>query len=228
MQSQERELIEGLFGRLKGYESQPRDPEADRLIATLVTAQPGAPYLLTQTVLVQEQALKAAQARIAELEAKVPPAPPPSFLGSAPKVGPWGSAPGAAPTTPAAPPPGGPWQQAAQQPLQQQPQPMIGGGFGGGGGFLRSALTTAAGVAGGALLFEGIRNMMGGHTSAWAAPNSLAGDTSGLPSDSPLMPPDNVSPADLARDNNTADDYNTASDDSSFDSGGFDDNSSDV
>src|SRR5438309_1370713 len=102
MQDQERDLIEGLFGRLKGYEAQPRDAEAERLIGTLVAAQPGAPYLLTQTVLVQEQALKAAQARIDDLEAKAKAAPPPSFLGSAPRVGPWGSAPGA---TPAAPPP---------------------------------------------------------------------------------------------------------------------------
>src|SRR5476649_2930832 len=133
MQDQERDLIEGLFGRLKEYESQQRDPEAERLIAGLVTAQPGAPYLLTQTVLVQEQALKSAQARIEELEAKAKAAPPPSFLGTAPRVGPWGAAPGA--SQPANPPPGGPWQQAAQQ---QQPQ----GAFGGGGGFLRSALTT--------------------------------------------------------------------------------------
>src|SRR5471030_3240243 len=133
MQDQERDLIEGLFGRLKEYESQQRDPEAERLIAGLVAAQPGAPYLLTQTVLVQEQALKAAQARIDELEAKAKAAPPPSFLGNAPRVGPWGSASGAAPTAPVAPPPGGPWQQAApQQPLQPPPQQMMGGG-----GFLR-------------------------------------------------------------------------------------------
>jgi uncharacterized protein len=194
MQDQERDLIEGLFGRLKAYEAQQRDPDAERLIAGLVTGQPGAPYLLTQTVLVQEQALKAAQARIAELEAKVNTAPPPSFLGSAPKVGPWGSA----PATPAAVPPGGPWQQQAPQQAPQQPQQMMGGG----GGFLRTALTTAAGVAGGA---------------------HLADNTSGLPPDSPLMPPDRISSADLAQDGSAADDYDTASNDQ-----GFDDNSSDV
>jgi len=209
MQDQERDLIEGLFGRLKEYESQQRDPEAERLIAGLVAAQPGAPYLLTQTVLVQEQALKSAQARIDELEAKAKAAPPPSFLGNAPRVGPWGAA-------PTAPPPGGPWQQAAPQ---QPPQQMMGGG----GGFLRSALTTAAGVAGGALLFEGIRNMMGGHNAGFGTPNHLADDTSGLPPDSPLMPPDQISSADLAQDGGAADDYDTASNDS-----GFDDNSSDV
>src|SRR5215218_7610243 len=99
MQSQERELITGLFGRLQPFESQPRDAEADALIKDLATRQPAAPYLLVQTVLVQEQAL---QERIAELEAKAGAVPAASgFLGSAPKIGPWGAQAGA----PAAPPP---------------------------------------------------------------------------------------------------------------------------
>ena len=70
MQNQERELITGLFGRLQPFESQPRDAEADALIRDLAARQPASAYLLVQTVLVQEQALKAAQERIAELEAK--------------------------------------------------------------------------------------------------------------------------------------------------------------
>ncbi|WP_234053272.1 MULTISPECIES: DUF2076 domain-containing protein [unclassified Xanthobacter] len=59
--------------------------------------------------------------------------------------------------------PGGPWgQQAAPMaPMQQR------GGFGG-GGFLQSALATAAGVAGGALLFDGIKGMMSGGEGAIA------------------------------------------------------------
>src|SRR6186713_998777 len=110
MQSQERELISGLFGRLQQFEAQPRDPEAESLISGSVARQPAAPYLLVQTVLVQEQALKAAQERIAELEAKVnaAPAAATSFLGSAPKISPWGSqaagtAPAQAPSPTAAP-----------------------------------------------------------------------------------------------------------------------------
>ena len=39
-------------------------------------------------------------------------------------------------------------------------------GMGGGGGFLRSAAATAAGVAGGALLFEGISSMFGHNYSS--------------------------------------------------------------
>ncbi len=196
MQPQERELILGLFDRLRPFDSQPRDPEAERLIADAVARQPSTAYLLTQTVLVQEQALKAAQDRIAELEAKVGAGQPsPGFLGSAPRIGPWGSAPAAAPP--------------ARSPLQAAlaPQPS------GGGGFLRTALTTAAGVAGGALLFEGIRNMLGHNpgpfsTAAAAAPL--------LPPDS--LPRDQLASTDLAQDDGSTQDYDLGgSDDSGLD-----------
>jgi len=80
MQAEERDLITGLFDRLRPFDSQPRDPEAERLIADLVSRQPSTAYLLTQTVLVQEQALKGAQERIAELEARIGTAPASGFL----------------------------------------------------------------------------------------------------------------------------------------------------
>ena len=181
MQAEERDLITGLFERLRPFDAQPRDPEAERLIANFVVRQPSAAYLLTQTVLVQEQALKTAQARIAELEGK--PGGGGGFLASAPNIGPWGAKP------------------AAPQPA---PTPAA---FPQGGGFLRSALSTAAGVAGGALLFEGIRNLFA-HTPAQAAP---------------LLPPDQLSSADLAQDDGAADDYDMTDDNSGFDSGGSDD-----
>lgn len=194
MQPEERDLITGLFGRLQPYESQPRDPEAERLIAGLVQRQPAAPYLLVQTALVQEQALKAAQDRIAELEGKAPPKQAGGFLSSAPRLGPWGA------------------RQQAGGPMQGQTQ-------GGGGSFLRSALATAAGVAGGALLFEGIRSLLGSHGSGPLAAQAAQ----------PLMPPDQMPPADqfssadLAQDEGAGDDYDLTSDDSGFDSGGSDD-----
>src|SRR5918995_5078721 len=106
MQSEERELITTLFGRLQPFESQPRDGEAEALIKDLAVRQPAAPYLLVQAVLVQEQALKAAQERIAELEARAGAAPAASgFLGSAPKIKPWGAAAGAPSPTPGPRPP---------------------------------------------------------------------------------------------------------------------------
>src|SRR6266436_10408232 len=172
MQAEERELINGLFGRLQPFEAQPRDGEAETLIKDLVARQPSAPYLLVQTVLVQEQALKAAQERIAELEAKVGAAPAaPGFLGSAPKIGPWGASP-AAPA--AAPQPIPPTRSPLQAALAPQPA---------GGGFLRSAMTTAAGVAGGALLFEGIRSLMG---------SNPFGSAAAAVQPSPLLPPDSL------------------------------------
>lgn len=202
MQAEERDLITGLFDRLRPFDSQPRDPEAERLIANLVSHQPSTAYLLTQTVLVQEQALKGAQERIAELEAKVGASPPPAsgFLSSAPRIGPWGAAPGAVPAT--------------RSPLQAAvaPQPA-------GGGFLRTALATAAGVAGGALLFEGIRGMLGHNPgpfgAATAAAPLMTADQSLLPPDQ--LPSNQLSSADLAQDEGAADDYDVASGDSGFD-----------
>jgi hypothetical protein len=207
MQGQERDLIQGLFDRLKAYEAQPREPEAERLIAGLVASQPGAPYLLTQTVLVQEQALKVAQEKIAQLEAQGAGASS-GFLSSAPKIGPWGAAPGAAPGA-ASPQPA----PSTRSPLQAAlaPQPA-------GGGFLRSALATAAGVAGGALLFESLRGLFG-HSEGAFSSGAL-----GNAAPSPLMPPDQISSADLAQDEGAADDYDLTSNDSGPDDSGFDSN----
>jgi hypothetical protein len=177
MTPDEKNLISGLFGRLKDAEASagPKDAEAEGLIRQLVAQQPSAPYLLVQTVLVQEHALNNAQARIAELEQQVQAAqsaakPSGSFLGNvADKLGPWGRRADQAP------------QQAAPAyapPMQQPPQPVAPQpGYApyastaamapsAGGGFLRSALTTAAGVAGGALLFQGISGLL--HQNAGA------------------------------------------------------------
>src|SRR5664279_304272 len=113
MQAQERELITGLFGRLQPFETQARDAEAEALIRDFVARQPAAPYLLVQTVLVQEQTHKTAQARIAELEAKAGAGAPAAagFLGSAPRIGPWGTSPAAPAAAPQPIPP-------TQSPLQ--------------------------------------------------------------------------------------------------------------
>ncbi len=209
MQPQERELIAGLFDRLRPFESQPRDAEAEALIREGIARQPAAPYLLVQTVLVQEQALKAAaQQRIAELEANAGGAPASSgFLGSAPRLGPWGAQPAAQAPAQAAP--------ATRSPLQA----ALSGQPAGGGGFLRSAMATAAGVAGGALLFEGIRGLMGHN------PGPFGSAVAQTPS--PLLPPDalpdNQSQEQaMAQDSSMpqddqVDDYDTASD---FDGGG--------
>jgi len=177
MTPQERELITSLINRLKKVAGEPKDREAEALIRQSIAEQPDAPYQLVQTVLIQDMALNQAQSRIADLEKQLADATartqPTSFLG-----GLAGRAGGAAP-------PFGPWGQPAQPPSNYTPAnyepanygqggyarpgyapPPLGGvqaGSGGLGasGFLRSAATTAAGVAGGALLFEGIQSMFG-------------------------------------------------------------------
>jgi len=211
MQSQERELITGLFGRLQPFESQPRDGEAEALIKDFTARQPAAPYLLVQTVLVQEQALKAAQERIAELEAQVSrvagAAPASSgFLGNAPRIGPWGAQ-SAAQAAPQPPVP------STRSPLQAAVAPPAAGG----GSFLRTAMMTAAGVAGGALLFEGIRGLMGSNPGPF-------GQAAATPQPAPLLPPDNQQQAFADDGDSGADDsggdYHTAD----SDAGGSDDN----
>lgn len=165
MTPQERELLTNLVARLKQAPPTETDEEAVAMVRDLVRDLPDAPYLLAQTVLIQDYALHQAQSRIAELERQAQPqraAGGGSFLGAI-----FGSA------APARPQPA-PQQQApayTQAPpnyAQAQPGPWGGGGGpfaqSSGPSFLRSAAATAAGVAGGALLFQGIESLFGaGH-----------------------------------------------------------------
>jgi hypothetical protein len=173
MTPQERDLITSLFDRLATLETAPRDAEADRAIADGLARAPHAIYPLVQSVLVQDEALKAANARIEELEAALgepdPGRPQGGFLdsmrdslfgrheaprgGSVPSVrpggSPWANAPGYRAEAPGAAPMG---------PAQMGPAPS---GYGG-GSFLGTAAATAAGMIGGGLLLGGIRSMLGG------------------------------------------------------------------
>jgi uncharacterized protein len=184
MVPQERDLITTLLARLKSTAGQSKDPEADALIRQGLADQPDAPYYLVQTVLIQDLSLHQAQNRIVELEKQLTDAQaaaartPTSFLGglfggsqpaspaagSVPSAGPWSRSPQVA----AAPPPQQGYAQPGFAPPQQGYAPAGGmtgggmmGGMGGGGSFLRSAAATAAGVAGGALLFQGISSLFG-------------------------------------------------------------------
>jgi hypothetical protein len=195
MTPDERQLLTGLFERIKAAANGPRDSQAEAFIADNVKALPVAPYLLAQTVLVQEQALGAAGQRLQELEDKVHALEQQqgsgSFLGglgksmfggaNAPPPAP------AAPQRPYAPPaaPSGPWgSQAPTGPWGQPPQAPPAGPWpqpaaGGGGSFLSGALTTAAGVAGGMLLADSMRSLFtGGHNATlanMAGPGFLGG-----------------------------------------------------
>ena len=70
MTPQEQDLVNELFDRLAKLEGNPRDPSAERLIADGLRRAPHAVYALVQTTLVQEGALKRANARIEELQAQ--------------------------------------------------------------------------------------------------------------------------------------------------------------
>lgn len=180
MTPDERQLLTGLFDRMTGASSQPRDREADAFIAERVRGQPYAPYLLSQTVIVQEQALRAAAEKIQALEAQlqgVQPQEETSFLGNIGKSIFGGGQP-AGPQRQPAPPVGGVWGRGSGQPQPAQGGPWGGGGQGyapqqdyapqggpQGGGFLRGALGAAAGVAGGVLAADALRGLFGGHNN---------------------------------------------------------------
>jgi uncharacterized protein len=68
MNPQERQLVDDLFDRLAKVESAPRDAGASAAISDGLRKAPNATYALVQTVLVQDEALKRAAARIQELE----------------------------------------------------------------------------------------------------------------------------------------------------------------
>ncbi|RAI33704.1 GGDEF domain-containing protein, partial [Rhodoplanes serenus] len=69
MTPQERQLVDDLFQRLATLEREPRDPEAERAIREGLSRAPNAVYALVQTTLLQDEALRQAHERIAELEA---------------------------------------------------------------------------------------------------------------------------------------------------------------
>src|SRR5581483_6290406 len=68
MTPQERQMLDQLFDRLAKLENAPRDPDAVRAIGEGLARAPGAIYPLVQSVLVQNEALRRADARIRELE----------------------------------------------------------------------------------------------------------------------------------------------------------------
>ena len=167
MNPHERQIIDDLFDKLREVEQQsgPREPMAEAHIRSRVQQQPGAPYYMAQTIVMQEQALQTAQARIAELEDEV--ARRPAGGGFLSSLFGRGSPPQA-------------------RPPQRQPDNMQGmapssTGFGSGipapgmatqpgrGGFLAGAAQTAMGVAGGMMLGSLLGHALGGDGEAKAA-----------------------------------------------------------
>jgi uncharacterized protein len=173
MTPEEQNLISGLFDRLRQASNQPKDAEADQLIRSKVAEIPSSPYLLAQSALVMQQALGNAQSRIAALEKQVAEGKTAagsqqtggSFLSGVASL--FGGGQSHAQPQPTTPPP------QPTPPVVQPPQPAAyasppQASRGGTGGFLQGALTTAAGVAGGALLFQGIESLIGHNPGPFA------------------------------------------------------------
>jgi len=188
MTPQESQLVSELFDRLAKLETAPRDPAAERLIADGLQRAPHAVYALVQTALLQDEALRRANARIEELQAQAggaeaPEQRPASFLDSMREMFSPREPHGSVPNVRAGGPAGGTMSQGLQsQGFQPQggpqqgypPQAYAGASPFGGGSFLGTAASTAAGVLGGALLLDGIRSMFGHQFgSASAAPSAF-------------------------------------------------------
>jgi hypothetical protein len=163
LNNDDRAAIEGLFDRLRNVErkASPRDPDAEALIREEIARQPGAPYYLAQTVLVQEHALSVAERRIQELEAA---------LERGSRDEPFGGLFGRRSQLPG--------RRQTEERQQQQPGPWERQDRYGGGGFLAGAAQTALGVTGGILLGNAIGSMFGaGEASAAEAPDPAATET---------------------------------------------------
>jgi uncharacterized protein len=156
MTLQDTQMLQDFLNQLTRAQVATKDHEAQILIARAFAQQPDADYLVVQRALLLEQALKQAQAQIAQLQQQSS-----SFVGTRawnPEPRP---APGAAPATADALPP----RAVPNSPEAGSPW----------GSFLGNAAATAAGVAGGAFLFHGLENLFGhgGGFSAAGAPAEM-------------------------------------------------------
>jgi hypothetical protein len=188
MTPQERQLVDDLFDRLSKVERAPRDPDAVAAINEGLRKAPNAVYALVQTVLLQDEALKRANARIQELEAQGGAEQQQSggfldsmrdaIFGQSPSRG---SVPNVPPREASSRPVWNTGQAMQQsqgpgqynQPPYGQPYGAPQAPMGGGGSFLGTAAAAAAGVVGGSLLLNSIRSMMGGSHQGF-------GDSAGL------------------------------------------------
>ena len=199
MTPQERQLVDELFDRVARLETSQREPDAERAIADGLRRAPHAPYALVQTVLVQDEALKRANARIQELEgSEAASTPSDGFLDSMRDslLGPSQSR-GSVPNIASGNGQRGPvWNSGSVlgqgDPRQGNPAAgPIGNPIGGGGSFLGTAAAAAAGMIGGSILMNSIRGLMGGHQQSF-------GDTAAANANK--SPWDSNSSDDLARD----------------------------
>jgi uncharacterized protein len=163
MTTQEEQMLQSLTERVNTTQLSEKDPEAEQFLQKTLGRNPDALYILAQSVLVQQYALDQAQKQLSDARTQIDqlrqaqqPKPATSFLGNL--LG--RNEPSAPPPPPyvQSQPPFIPVPVAASQPPFSAPQysaPQS-------GSFLGTAMKTAAGVAAGALAFEGIESLMHG------------------------------------------------------------------
>jgi hypothetical protein len=153
MTPDERKMLTDLADKIAQTPAPPKDPEAEEFIRTRIGSRPDALYLMTQTVLIQNLALQHAQEQIQQLQRSAQPAASPggSFLGQQ------STGRGSAPAYSTQPSGGQPYEQYSAPPPQYAMPSPAGPSPSGAPSFLRGAAQTAAGVAAGALAFEGIQ-----------------------------------------------------------------------
>lgn len=149
MTPQELQALESFLAQLTQAQAGTKDPQAEARIAEAVARQPDAAYLLVQRAMLLDQALAGAKTQIAQLQTRLQAAQATGSGAFLDPAGTWGQHAGSAP------PPA-----MASAPVAPAAQPSRSGFLGDG---MRSTLgsiaTTAAGVAGGAFLFQGIESL---------------------------------------------------------------------
>jgi uncharacterized protein len=168
MTPQEQQMLQGLIQRVNQTRLQEKDFDAEEMLQQTLGRNPDALYILAQSVLVQQYALDQAQRQLEQLRQQQAQQPQhsTSFLGSLL---------GRDDASRRAPPPP-PTYSTPQYALAPGYVPAYGAPQS--GGFLRSAMQTAAGVAAGALAFEGIESLMHGfgHAAGYGANFGSFGD----------------------------------------------------
>lgn len=244
MNEQDRQAIDGLFAKLGEAERQsgPRDAEAEGFIAQRVAQQPAAPYLMAQTIVMQDYALQQAQARISELEqqAQVQEERPASGGGLFGSLFGSGQPPRRSPV-PSMPRPGSPFGAAAAQHGYGQ-QPGAPGGYPppgyqqGQGGFQQGGMQQGmpgrpgfggGGFGGGGFLAGAAQTAMGVAGGVLLG-NAIAGMFGGdeakaaeAPADPAQQPEPDASATDTSANDAGADDISGADNGGWFDGGGW-------
>jgi hypothetical protein len=188
MTPQEQDMIGDLIDRVQKTQLAEKDPDAEQMLQQGLGRTPDALYILAQTVLVQKYALDQAQSQLAQAKDQIQqlqqhpePKHATSFLGNLLGMNQTQAPPPPPPPQGYAPPPPPPYAPVGYGagpypggPAYGAPPPM---GMPGGGGFLQNAMQTAAGVAAGALAFEGIESLMHGfgHAAGYGGGSGLGG-----------------------------------------------------